>query len=260
LQESAKSQILFELPFCRKTLGKILGFAMWPLGAASRRGLPEFGELTGVLGRERTGGGSRVTRDSVWGVGQGGAAPASGSPAAREGWPLRLPSTGEGRLGKRGSEPASLCRCQGSYWGCRPARGAGGGAAHRGGRWRLWAVRRTGRWRCVGRGDGPIYATRTRQLGTSGPKGEGAMVGVWPDDGGLLGSPKRGRPARVRARHVAGRGVPGVSGWERRWERAREVLGKARAGTVVETTEGRRGAAPARDGAAWRAVACLISN
>jgi hypothetical protein len=44
-----------ELPFCREALGKIFGFAMWPLGAADWCGLLEFGELAGVLGRGRVG-------------------------------------------------------------------------------------------------------------------------------------------------------------------------------------------------------------
>jgi hypothetical protein len=43
---------------------------------APRGGRPrewaKSGELAGARGRGRTGEGSRVTRDSVWGVGQGG--------------------------------------------------------------------------------------------------------------------------------------------------------------------------------------------
>jgi hypothetical protein len=42
-----------EIPFCRKTLGKILSLAMWPLGAAGRRGLLDSGELAAGLGQGR---------------------------------------------------------------------------------------------------------------------------------------------------------------------------------------------------------------
>jgi hypothetical protein len=38
---------------CRKTLGKIRCFAMWPLGAAGRRGLLDSGELAAEIGRGR---------------------------------------------------------------------------------------------------------------------------------------------------------------------------------------------------------------
>jgi hypothetical protein len=34
--------------------------------------MPEFGELAGVLGRERTGGGSREWLGPVWALGRGG--------------------------------------------------------------------------------------------------------------------------------------------------------------------------------------------
>jgi hypothetical protein len=37
----------------QKTLGKILSLAMWPLGAAGRRGLLDSGELTAGLGQGR---------------------------------------------------------------------------------------------------------------------------------------------------------------------------------------------------------------
>jgi hypothetical protein len=105
-----------------------------------------------------------------------------------------------------------------------------------------------------GRDDGPTYATQTRRLGTSGPTGEGALVGVRLDDDGLLSGPKQGRPARVRVRHVAGRGVPGVSGRERRWKARGRSSGRREGGTVVETAEGGRGAAPVRGSTAWRAA------
>jgi hypothetical protein len=42
-----------EIPFCRKTLGKILSLAMWPLGAAGRHGLLDSGELAAGLGQGR---------------------------------------------------------------------------------------------------------------------------------------------------------------------------------------------------------------
>jgi hypothetical protein len=40
--------------------------------AAGRRGLPEFGELAGVLGQEKTGEGSREWLGPVWALGRGG--------------------------------------------------------------------------------------------------------------------------------------------------------------------------------------------
>jgi hypothetical protein len=46
--------------------------------------LPEFGELAGVLGRERTGEGLGTTEARFGHSDRGGAAPASSSPAARE--------------------------------------------------------------------------------------------------------------------------------------------------------------------------------
>jgi hypothetical protein len=150
-----------------------------------------------------------------------------------------------------------------------------------------WAVQRV----MVEAGKGEGSATRLAfgpQLGlaAAGRKAAGGRLG-WPWGGGLrvgerAAAPLRGRASRstgegatrageddqaetvprragrtyggatFQARYAAGRDVPGVSGRERHWEGAREVLGKARAGTDVETEEGGRGAASA---ARWRAWA-----
>jgi hypothetical protein len=42
-----------EIPFCGKTLEKILSLAIWPLGAAGRCGLLDSGELAVGLGQGR---------------------------------------------------------------------------------------------------------------------------------------------------------------------------------------------------------------
>jgi hypothetical protein len=92
----------------------------------------------------------------------------------------------------------SFGKCQRSYRGCQPARGAGGGVVHRGGRWQLWAVRRTGRWRCLGQGRRTyICNASTPALGPVDRRGE-ASVGVRPDDGGLPSGPKQGWAAAAQ--------------------------------------------------------------
>jgi hypothetical protein len=88
---NSQSTLLLELPFRREALRKNLPFAMWPLGGrpaqaarfrrARRRSWPGkgWGRVLGSLGFGlvgRTG---------------GGAAPASVTLEAREGWPRRLP-------------------------------------------------------------------------------------------------------------------------------------------------------------------------
>jgi hypothetical protein len=55
LTRNRQFTLLLELPFCREALRKIFGFAMWPLGAAGRRGLLDSGELVGARGRGRAG-------------------------------------------------------------------------------------------------------------------------------------------------------------------------------------------------------------
>jgi hypothetical protein len=64
--------------------------------------------LAAGLAGEGLGKGARVTRVRFGGSDGGGAAPASGTPAAREGWPLRLPSAGERRLGEAGEDHVSF--------------------------------------------------------------------------------------------------------------------------------------------------------
>jgi hypothetical protein len=59
LQESANSQILFELPFCREALGKNLGFAMWSLGALPARLRWNSGRVVAGVRRGRAGRRSR---------------------------------------------------------------------------------------------------------------------------------------------------------------------------------------------------------
>jgi hypothetical protein len=62
--------------------------------------------LTGVLAGEGRGKGLGATRVQFGVLDRGGAAPASGTPAAREGWPLRLPMPGEGgSIGTAGGRP-----------------------------------------------------------------------------------------------------------------------------------------------------------
>jgi hypothetical protein len=55
----SKVTSLFQFTFCNEALEIKMFFAMWPLGAAGRRGLANSGELAGVLGRGRVGEGSR---------------------------------------------------------------------------------------------------------------------------------------------------------------------------------------------------------
>jgi hypothetical protein len=53
LQESANSLLLFQFTFCNEALELKKFFAMWPLGAAGRRGLANSGELACACGRGR---------------------------------------------------------------------------------------------------------------------------------------------------------------------------------------------------------------
>jgi hypothetical protein len=64
--------------------------------------------LVAGLAGEGLGKGARVTRVRFGGSDGGRAAPASGTPAAREGWPRRLPSAGERRLGEAGKQAGEL--------------------------------------------------------------------------------------------------------------------------------------------------------
>jgi hypothetical protein len=91
---------LLELPFCREALGKNLGFAMWSLGALPARSDEIPAGWSPKFTGGGWGGGLGATRGRFGVLDRGGAAPASGSPAAREGWPLRLPVSGEGGSGK----------------------------------------------------------------------------------------------------------------------------------------------------------------
>jgi hypothetical protein len=84
LQESAKSQILLELTFCREALGKKSSFAMWSLGALPARLRCNSGRVVAGVRRGGWGGGLGATRVRFGVLDRGGAAPASGTPAARE--------------------------------------------------------------------------------------------------------------------------------------------------------------------------------
>jgi hypothetical protein len=84
LQESANSLLLFQFTFCNEALEIKRFFAMWPLGAAGRRGLANSGELAVVLGRGRARGWSRGTRGLICALGWWGEA-AEDRAVARQG-------------------------------------------------------------------------------------------------------------------------------------------------------------------------------
>jgi hypothetical protein len=61
-----KTATLLEIPFCRKTLGKILSLAMSPLGVAGRRGEAKYRQAAG-RGRPGAGeGGSKGCYEPIW--------------------------------------------------------------------------------------------------------------------------------------------------------------------------------------------------
>jgi hypothetical protein len=116
LQETGKSLLLFELPFCREDPGKSLGVAMQPLGAVAGAGGPITVSSPPSLAREGRGKGARVARDRFGldlGVKVAGGGVCSGR---RRRPPLERLVRRGGRLCGRGGTSVSCGRCQGR-WG-----------------------------------------------------------------------------------------------------------------------------------------------
>jgi hypothetical protein len=96
LQETGKSLLLFELPFCREALGKNLSLAMRPLG---RPGQFRWGSSPAWPGKGWGGSYGPLGVDLEGRTVEKGR-PGAGTPAARERRPPRLPVSGEGGSGK----------------------------------------------------------------------------------------------------------------------------------------------------------------
>jgi hypothetical protein len=100
LQETGKSLLLFELPFCREALGKKLFFAMSPLGRPSGAAGAIPGELVAGLAGEGRGKGARVARGR-FGLDLGVEVAGGGVCSGRRRCWLRLP---DGRRGSAAGE------------------------------------------------------------------------------------------------------------------------------------------------------------
>jgi hypothetical protein len=143
LQETGKSLLLFELPFCREALGKKLFFAMSPLGAASGgpaaipagdRRIPAGGGWGSELGPTRVRFGGSIVGEEL---------PEGGHAGGRRRWPLRLPvRRGGGSAGlengsasygrsRGGGERATLARGRPGNWSSPRLPGLGADGRHR---------------------------------------------------------------------------------------------------------------------------------
>jgi hypothetical protein len=109
-----KTATLFEFTFCNEALENKKFFAMWPLGAAGRRGLAKFrrglaGVRPGRVGERSTGHWHSVSGVGRGRGGSGGGAhrqPAVASAAGRAVERLALAGAGRGVAGKEGGARA----------------------------------------------------------------------------------------------------------------------------------------------------------